>query len=48
MSIRLMPRYQVLVLNDIHEFKPLVEHTVFIEQLKQKHGLKRSFWDRVL
>ena len=37
-----------LMLNDIHEFKPLVEHAVFIEQLKQKHGLKRSFWDRVL
>jgi hypothetical protein len=37
-----------VMLSDIHEFEPLVEHEVFIEQLKKKHGLKRSFWDRVL
>ena len=37
-----------VMLNDIDDFGPLVEHEVFIEQLKQKHGLKRSFWDRVL
>lgn len=32
----------------VQKYEPLVDHTDFIKQLEEKHGKKRSFWQRVL
>jgi len=37
-----------LISKHIEQYSPLVEHTDFIQQLDEKHGRKRSFWQRVL
>lgn len=31
----------------IDDYQPLLDHRAFLIQLKQEHGLKRSFWSRV-
>ena len=37
-----------VILDEIQHFKPLTNHAEFIQLLKDKHGLKRSFWQRVI
>lgn len=36
-----------LIADEINNFEPLVQHLEFIEQLKNDHGRKSSFWQRV-
>ncbi len=31
----------------IKDFKPLIEHQAFVQQLQQAHGRKKSFWGRI-
>ncbi len=37
-----------VILEHVQHFEPLVDHAEFFQQLKDKHGLKRSFWQRVV
>ncbi|MCK4710723.1 MAG: hypothetical protein KAU21_19065 [Gammaproteobacteria bacterium] len=37
-----------IISEQIQHFEPLDNHAEFIQQLKDKHGLKRSFWQRVM
>jgi hypothetical protein len=36
-----------LIADEINNFEPLIEHSGFIDQLKNDHGRKFSFWKRV-